>query len=77
MIPKPIKDASLSTYQQIINDGIKEGLEQGIEQGAITAVRNMIEDKVPDMTIAKYLDVSQDFIDDVRGNLKKPKELDA
>jgi len=76
-LPKPIKDASLSTYQQIINDGIKQGIEQGIEQGAITAVRNMIEDKVPDMTIAKYLDVSQDFIDDVRSNLKKPKELDA
>ena len=68
-LPKPIKEATLSTYQQIINKGIEQGIEQGIRVQKIQTVKNMLENKVSDEAIMKILAIEQGFIDEVRDGL--------
>ena len=69
-LPQNIKEETLSTYQQILRQGREQGIEQGIEQNRIESARNMIAINLSDSDIMKSLNVSQEFIDDVRKDMK-------
>ena len=70
LLDNPVKEMIMTAYDRLIEKGMEKGMEKGKIQKTIEAIQKMIEKNFDNQTIAEILDVTVDFVEKIRLDMK-------